>query len=211
MKVVMRNETFQNLFVALHTSDITFHSHREVLALYYETAVLYHPLLKERTELLQRVLESLTGQRGLQHEHPRVRSRCCYLLLRLVKSVGSSNASNSVLRPYVETVVSGIQGLLQNNSVQLRLDDTLNLFETIGLLLGRTAGLDAAEQERHLTQVMTPHVRSIEQILEQKQAVAQESEAYGEILSGSIAAIAFGRTRHWIAAPRTTVGIFVHH
>jgi exportin-T len=190
MKVVMRNETFRNLLVALHTSDITFHSHREVLALYYETAVRYHPLLKERTELLQKVLESLTGQRGLQHEHSRVRSRCCYLLLRLVKSVGSSNASNSVLRPYVETAVSGIQGLLQNNSVQLRLDDTLNLFETIGLLLGKT-GLDAAEQQRHLTQVITPHVRSIEQILEQKQAVAQEPEVYGEILSGSIAAIAF--------------------
>jgi exportin-T len=42
-----------------------------------------------------------------------------------------------------------------------------------------------------LTQVMTPHVRSIEQILEQKQAVTQEPEVYGEILSGSIAAIAF--------------------
>ncbi len=74
--------------------------------------------------------------------------------------------------------------------MQLRLDDTLNLFETIGLLLGKT-GLDAAEQQRHLTQVITPHVRSIEQILEQKQAVAQEPEVYGEILSGSIAAIAF--------------------
>jgi hypothetical protein len=47
MKVVMRNETFRNLFVALHTSDITFHCHREVLALYYETAVSYHPLFKE--------------------------------------------------------------------------------------------------------------------------------------------------------------------
>jgi exportin-T len=206
MKVVMRNETFRNLLVALHTSDITFHLHREVLTLYYETAVRYHPLLKERPELLQKVLESLTGTRGLQHEHPRVRSRCCYLLLRLVKSVfvGSSNSSNTnnatnninnnVLRPYVETAVSGIQNLLENNAVvqpQLRLEATLNLFETIGLLLGKT-GLEPAEQQQYLTQVMTPHVRSIERVLDQqKQAVAQEPEVYGDILSGSIAAIAF--------------------
>jgi hypothetical protein len=55
----------------------------------------------------------------------------------------------------VETAVSGIQGLLQSNSVQLRLDDTLNIFETIGFLLGKT-GLDAAEQQRRLTQVILP-------------------------------------------------------
>jgi hypothetical protein len=55
----------------------------------------------------------------------------------------------------VETAVSGIQGLLQSNSVQLWLDDTLNIFETIGFLLGKT-GLDAAEQQRRLTQVILP-------------------------------------------------------
>lgn len=198
MKVVMRNEQFRNLLVALHTSDITFHSHREVLTLYYETAVRYHPLLKEKPELLQTLLGSLTDTRGLQHSHPRVRSRSCYLLLRLVKSVGTSScsgkskANNScVLRPYVETAVSGIQSLLQNNSVELRLEDTLNLFETIGLLLGMT-GLEPSEQQQYLTQVMTPHVRSIERVLEQQKQQQLHDEAYyGEVLSGSIAAIAF--------------------
>jgi exportin-T len=192
MKVVMRNETFCNLLVALHTSDITLHSHREVLNLYYETAVRYHPLLKERPDLLQKVLESITGSRGLQHGHPRVRSRCCYLLLRLVKSVGGSGGTNSVLRPYVETAVSGIQGLLDssNNNVQLRPDDSLYLFETIGLLLGKT-GLEPSEQQHYLTQLMTPHVCSIQQVLDQRKAIAQDPDLYGGILSGSIAAIAF--------------------
>ena len=189
MKVVMRNDTFVNLLVALHKSDITYHSHREVLTIYYETAVRYHPLLKQRSDLLQVVLESLTGNRGLQHGHSRVRSRCCYLLLRLIKSLGGGGA-NSVLRPYLETAVSGIQALLNNNSAELRPDDTLYLFETIGLLLGKT-GLDPAVQQQYLAQVMTPHVRSIQQILEQKQAVAQDTDHYGGILSGSIAAIAF--------------------
>jgi exportin-T len=93
------------------------------------------------------------------------------------------------MRPYVETAVSGIQGLLQNKALQLRSEDTLNLFETIGLLLGKT-GVDPAEQQRYLTQVMTPHIQSIEQVLERKDLVAQDPETYGEILSSSIAAIA---------------------
>ncbi len=192
MKVVMRDETFRNLIVALHTSDITLHPHREVLTLYYEIAARYYPLLRDRTDLLQKVLESISGTRGLQHEHSRVRSRCCYMLLRLVKSVGnnSNHSGPNVLRPYVETAVAGIQALLENTSVQLRSEDTLNLFETIGLLLGKT-GVEPAEQQKYLTQVMTPHIRSIEQILEQKEAVIQDPETYGEILSSSIAAIAF--------------------
>jgi len=194
MKVVMRDETFCSLLVGLHLSDIIQHPHREVLTLYYETSVRYYPLLKERSDLLQKVLEGMTGTRGLQHEYARVRSRCCYLLLRLIKSVGSnSNKSNqnSVLRPYVETAVSGIQGLLENDNVQLRLEDTLNLFETIGLLLGKN-GLTPSEQGQYLTNVMAPHVRSIEIILnEKKQYIAQDSDKYGEKLSNSIAAIAY--------------------
>lgn len=200
MKVVMRNETFCNLLIGLHSSDICQHPHREVLTLYYETSVRYYPLLTDRPDLLQKVLEAMSGVRGLQHDNPRVRSRCCYLLLRLVKSVGSSSNNNSnnngggssnVLRPYVETAVSGIQGLLTNGSSLLRPDDILNLFETIGLLLGRT-GLAPSEQQKYLTLVMTPHVRSIEATLrDNKDGAVQDPDMYGETLAGSIAAIAF--------------------
>lgn len=188
----MRDETFCNLVVALHTSDITLHPHREVITLYYEIAVRYYPLLRDRPDLLQKVLQSLTGNRGLQHEHSRVRSRCCYMLLRLVKSVGNNcNSSGpNPMRPYVETAVVGIQGLLENTTVQLRSEDTLNLFETIGLLLGKT-GLEPQEQQKYLTQVITPHIRSIEQVLERKEVIYQDPETYGEILSSSLAAIAF--------------------
>lgn len=190
LKVVMRNDIFRNLLVGLHSSDITSHAHIEVLTLYYETSVRYYPLLKERPELLQKLLGALTGSAGLQSDHARVRSRCCYLLLRLIKSVGNSKSTTNVLRPYVETAIGGIQGLLENKSILLRMDDTLSLFETIGLLLGKT-GLEEAAQQKYLTQVMTPHVRSIKHILDQKQLVEQDPETYGEILSGSIASIAF--------------------
>lgn len=194
MKVVMRNETFRNLLIGLHSSDVAEHPHREVVTLYYETSVRYYPILKDRPDLLQKVLGSMTGTRGLQHENAKARSRCCYLLLRLIKSLGNNNVNKnetSVLRPYVETAVSGIQGLLENTNIELRVEDTLNLFETIGLLLGKN-GLSSSEQGQYLTQVMTPHVRSIESILnDKKQALVEDPDGYGEILSNSIAAIAY--------------------
>jgi hypothetical protein len=184
MKVVMRNDNFCALLVALHNSDVTSHAHHEVLCLYYETAVRYFPIFqqKEHTHLLSRVLQAMTGTRGLQHDHPRVRSRCCYQLLRLVKSVAA------LLRPFVETAVSGIQELLSNPSLELRPDDTLYLFETMGLLLGKT-GLEAPDQLRYLTQLMTPHVRSIEATLATP-GLTRDADHYGELLSSSIAALA---------------------
>lgn len=191
LKVVMKNETFRSLLVGLHTSDITLHSHQEVLILYYDTSVRYYPLLKEKPELLKLLLNALTGNRGLQHPSSRVRSRCCYMLLRLIKSIGKGKeTSSNVLLAYVDTAISGILQLLETSSGQLRIEDILNLFETIGLLLGKT-GLDPAKQQTLLTQVMTPHVRSIERVLEQGQAIAQNPDAHGEILAGSIAAIAW--------------------
>ena len=104
LKTVMTNETFCAVLTALHQSDITDHTHREVLLLYFDLSVRYYPIFLEQPELLPKVLEALSGKRGLRHPHPRMRSRSCYLLLRLVKSVVN------VMRPYVETAVTGIQG-----------------------------------------------------------------------------------------------------
>lgn len=195
LRVVLKNETFCSLLVALHTSNIARHPHREVVCLYYETAVRYAPLFvqKQHTHLLSALLGSMTGASGLQHPVARVRSRCCYLLLGLVK------ATASLLRPFVETAVSGIQGLLSNGRLELRPDDTLYLFETIGLLLGKT-GLSAPDQQRYLTAVMTPHVRSMEQVVlaltsrntstTAPGAQPRDVDQCGQILSGSIAALA---------------------
>lgn len=185
MKVVMKNETFCSILVALHgNSDITSHPHREVLLLYYDVAVRYYPIFVRQPELLPTLLQGLSGSRGLQHSHPRVRSRSCYLLLRLVKSVVK------VLRPYVETAVTGIQGLLSNLTEEsLRPDDVLYLFETIGLLLGKT-GLSPLEQQQSLVRIMAPHIRSMETTL-QSEHFTRDQEYFGTILAGSIAAIAY--------------------
>lgn len=69
LKVIMKNHIFCSLLTALHNSDIADHPHREVLCLYYETAVRYHPIFMTNTgkvkvantPLLSRVLESMVS------------------------------------------------------------------------------------------------------------------------------------------------------
>ncbi len=71
LKVVLKNHIFCSLLTALHNSDIADHPHREVLCLYYETAVRYHPIFitnignakVANTQLLSRVLEAMVSSR----------------------------------------------------------------------------------------------------------------------------------------------------
>ena len=184
LKTVMKIDTFREVLVAIHQSDITSHPHREILMLYYDLSVRYYPILRDSPALLPPILGALSGASGLQHPHPRMRSRACYLLLKLIKSIPT------VLRAYAETAVNGIQGLLSNpTAFPIEPDDKLYLFEAIDILLGKT-GMEAVEQQRYLTAVMTPHVRSIEEILASPDA-KQNSETFGNALASSISAIAF--------------------
>jgi exportin-T len=183
LKVVMKNDAFLAILAALHRSDIPTHPHREVLLLYYDVAVRYAAIFEKQRDLLPRILEALSGVRGIQHEHVRVRSRSCYLLLKLVKALVK------IMSPYVETAVTGIHGLLSNpTKCPLSADDGLYLFEAIGILLGKT-GLRDDLQQQSLTKVMTPHIRNIEDLLISP-GLTQDSERYGMMLSNSVAAIA---------------------
>ena len=87
IKVIMRNEIFRSVLIVLHSSKIAERPHRYVLILYYDTVVRYSSIFKEIPVLLTNVLSSISGDCGLQHQHPRVRSRSCYLLLKLIKAL----------------------------------------------------------------------------------------------------------------------------
>jgi len=186
LKVVMKNSTFRTILCALHRSDITSHTHREVLLLYYDVAVRYAVLFLEEKELLTHLLVPLSGDRGLQHENHRVRSRSCYLLLKLVKGL------SKIMKEYVETAVTGIHNLISNpTNLPIGSDDALYLFETIGILLGKT-GLNEQQQQQSLTMVMAPHVQKIEKLLSTTDSdVSLDPISYGNALSESVAAIAY--------------------
>jgi exportin-T len=183
-KVVLQNPTFCNVLIALHSSDITMHPHREVIILYYDIVVRYADIFHSHLEILPYILESISGTRGLQNEHPRVRSRSCYLLLKLVKALGSQ------LRPYVETAIRGIQGLLSTQASQsLHPEDSLYLFETIGLLLGKT-NLDPIEEYRYLESIIVPFICDMEESLSALESL-HDLDITGDKLAYSIASLAF--------------------
>ena len=182
-KAVLKNQMFRDVLVALHTSDITSHPHREILILYYDIAVRYSDILQDKPELLPNILTSISGDKGLQHQHPRVRSRSCYLLLKLVKALGPT------LRPFVETAIGGILSLLSNQVLSLHPEDSLYLFETIGLLLGRTS-LSDDEQQGYLIAVMTPHMQMIDSVLKSSD-INSDPDTVGDTLSFSVASLAF--------------------
>lgn len=174
---------FHQVIVALHQSDVAHHCHREILILYYEVVIRYVQVLKLKPDLLTNVLTCLSGTQGIQHAHERVRSRACYLLLRLVKEIGV------VLRPYVETAITGIQGLLSDQRSQiLQADDYLNLFETMGLLIGKTE-LSPAVQKQYLIAVISPHIRSMEELILSKN-LEHDPDHFGNIMANLIASIA---------------------
>ena len=59
----------------------------------------------------------------------------------------------------------------------------------MGLLLGKT-GLAPLEQQHSLTNIIAPHIRSIEETL-RSEHLSRDPEYFGELLSSSIAAVAY--------------------
>jgi len=184
IKSALKHETFRKVLLWLHGSDITSHHHREVLILYYDVVVRYSAVLKMKPELLPSILAAISGTSGIQHSHARVRSRSCYLLLKLVK------AMKNLMMPYVATAVEGIQGLLSNMStLPLDPDDTLYLYETIGLLLGQT-GLEVLDEQKYMFSVIKPLIQHIEDVLASLD-LQRDPDHFSPILASLIAAVAF--------------------
>ncbi len=111
------------------------------------------------------------------------------MLLSLVKHTAP------VLRPFVETAVFGIRGFLSNDDYcsTLRPDDSLYLFETMGLLLGKT-GLEAENQRGYLIEVVTPHIERVRQEIAFADSTVdtdhETANSREEMLASAIAAVA---------------------
>lgn len=184
IEVVLKNTVYRDILISLHSSDCMYHSHREVVLLYYDISIRYSKLLKERTDLLPNLLNSLTGVRGIQHTHCRVRNRSCYFLLKLVKTLGKT------IRPFVEVAIKGIMDLISNEStLTLDTDDKLNLFETVGLLLGKS-GLDEAGQHNYLTAIIAPQIQRISSLTSDPN-LPRDPEYFAGELSSYLAILAF--------------------
>lgn len=186
LQTILQNDTFRNLLFTIHKSNIAQHPHGHVLCLYYEIVVRYAPIFTSRKDpqsaaLLLPIFDSMTTG-GLQHSDARVRSRCCYLLSRLV------NATLDLLSPVVESSLGGIQRFLEQNYQTLLMDDILFLYETMGLLIAKTRQ-EKANQQRYLVAALLPVLQSMDRSLEQGGTV--EVEILYESMTVAIAAVAY--------------------
>uniref|UniRef100_M4BT63 Exportin-T n=1 Tax=Hyaloperonospora arabidopsidis (strain Emoy2) TaxID=559515 RepID=M4BT63_HYAAE len=114
--------------------------HPSVLLSYYDLAVRYSKVLQTEPALTPAVLEMMFGSFGLSHPAARVRSRVCYLCLRLVKALGAS------VNPHASSILTALQPCLaivserdgntsQHTLTCLTHDDQLYLFELAGQII----------------------------------------------------------------------------
>ncbi|KAF4042487.1 Exportin 1-like protein [Phytophthora infestans] len=114
--------------------------HPSVLLTYFDFAVRYSKVLQNESALIPAVLEMMFGPRGLAHSAAHVRSRVCYLCLRLVKAIGAS------VNPHASSILNALQPRLaianerqeiasKNNPTYLAYDDQLYLFELAGQII----------------------------------------------------------------------------
>ena len=86
-------------------SDVLQSHHRALLVPYFDLTVRYCAILVApgQQHRLQRVLEALCGEGGMHHANPTVRSRACYSLMRLCKTLKRG------MLPFVDAILGGIQ------------------------------------------------------------------------------------------------------
>lgn len=183
--------------------------HSSALLTYYDLAVRYSKVLQNHAELIPAVLEMMFGASGLAHPVVTVRSRVCYLCLRLVKAIGAS------VHPHVSTMLQALQPRLviseepealarQLDPTFLPYDDQLYLFELSGQVIAALTPSSVAQEldvmeikYQCMTAVLTPLLQSLNGTLAVGGA-ATTAEAVEEV--GERAANILNATAHVLKA-----------
>jgi exportin-T len=71
----------------MFASDVSRHPHPQVSLAYLNCAVRFPRFIDAHPETFGAVLQSFMDTRGIHHKHQLVRTRSCYLLKQLVRSV----------------------------------------------------------------------------------------------------------------------------
>ncbi|OQR95644.1 exportin-T [Thraustotheca clavata] len=165
------------MVLAVHTTLLQlphFSSlHYRPLIMYYELGVRYSALWRTHPELLALLLQHIFSSGGVGHVHPTLRSRSCYLILRLLKSLGTS------VHPHMAQVLQAIEPHLvvqreETASSGLTWADQLYLFELTGFLIGSMPFQDLKLQYAQV--VVAPQLQLLDQCL--VQAPNEETEAH---------------------------------
>ncbi|CAM9694586.1 unnamed protein product, partial [Hapterophycus canaliculatus] len=138
---------------------------------------------------LAQILEAICGPQGLSNPDITLRTRSCFFLTKLVKAMREG------VVPYVDVIVAGVQALLDSprgNGLDLSDEAKLNLYETIGFLVGMP-DVQASKQVQLLDGVLGPQMRRIGENLRAAAAAAEGSEgvdAAGAEVAAGVGAMA---------------------
>ncbi|KAH7469096.1 Exportin-T [Phytophthora ramorum] len=175
--------------VAVPFYEPTIPLHPSVLLTYYDLTVRYSKVLQNESALIPAVLEMMFGTHGLAHP-AHVRSRVCYLCLRLVKAIGAS------VNPHASSILTALQPRLAianereelaslHNPTYLAYDDQLYLFELAGQIIAslvlpaEETGMTAKQlRYRYTIAVLDPLLQGLNTTLNELAKGALTDEEY---------------------------------
>ncbi|KAE8988743.1 hypothetical protein PF005_g20215 [Phytophthora fragariae] len=183
------------MVVQIHGSMLSASSsaaplHPQVLLTYYDLAVRYSKVLQNESALIPAILQMMFGPHGLAHPAAHVRSRVCYLCLRLVKAIGASG------NPHASSILTALQPRLaiateleeiesQHNPTYLAYDDQLYLFELAGQIIAslvlpaEETGMTAKQlRYRYTIAVLDPLLQGLNTTLNEMATGALTDEGY---------------------------------
>lgn len=190
------NSPLVEMLVRIHTSMIGAATavgaapfHASVLLTYYDLTVRYSKVLQNQSALIPAVLDMMFGPNGLTHALVTVRSRVCYLCLRLVKAIGSS------VHPHVSNILVALQPRFivpedaralakTNDASYIPQDDQLYLFELAGQVIASlvsSSSPDMAEIKYQYTKaVLEPLLQALDATLGALQTGARPEDMVAE-------------------------------
>eukprot|EP01124_Arcella_intermedia_P009126 TRINITY_DN1589_c0_g1_i1.p1 TRINITY_DN1589_c0_g1~~TRINITY_DN1589_c0_g1_i1.p1 ORF type:complete len:1014 (-),score=154.42 TRINITY_DN1589_c0_g1_i1:127-2721(-) len=148
--------------------NLAGHPHRVVSGMYFDIVHRYAKFLGGDIETLKPVLVSILDNRGIRHHHPAVRAKCCDVFMRLSRSLRSE------LTPLLPLIISTVKDLITfpESGLLLDIDDRLNLFEGLGVLVGyliaQPSPKSLAELEVHMENLLKPLIDHIQIIVTQE-------------------------------------------
>ncbi|CCI50670.1 unnamed protein product [Albugo candida] len=167
-----RNGTFMGIILRIHAGilgeaslGITYHP--SVLMTYYDFAVRYTRCLHHQPELIPSLLSMMFGLNGLENQHGHVRSRVCYMFIRLVRSIGN------LIIPHISTILQAlyprlvvatnpeVSAIKTSDSTFLTYDDRLYLFELAGHVIAGLHYNSDATSDLNVLQVKYQYTKTI--------------------------------------------------
>ncbi|KAL8603758.1 hypothetical protein ACOMHN_024374 [Nucella lapillus] len=165
----------QDLMRKLMTSSVSHHGHTVVQLEFFETVVRYDRFFQVEPSHIPECLGAFLDKRGLYHASPKVRSRCAYLFIRIIKSLKAH------LLPHVIEVFGQMQPLLQLQSPDeangiphlLSPQDQLFVYEAASILI-ISSTLPVEKKQELMQDLLAPIAAKFRSLLDTLRAEGDE-------------------------------------